>query len=74
MKPSFTNILYNLIHEHGLTIDRFNEEIGLGHNTIRAWTVKDNLPSSYLLLRIADYFDVSTDYLLGRTEDRYSHK
>ena len=26
------------------------------------------------LRRIADFFDVSTDYLLGRTDDQYSHK
>ena len=25
------------------------------------------------LCRIADFFDVSTDFLLGRTEDRQSH-
>lgn len=26
------------------------------------------------LLRIADYYDVSVDWLMGRTENRYAHK
>jgi len=26
------------------------------------------------LLRIADFYDVSVDWLMGRTENRYSHK
>ena len=26
------------------------------------------------LLRIADYYDVSVDWLMGRTENRYVHK
>lgn len=26
------------------------------------------------LLRIADYYDVSVDWLMGRTENRYAHR
>jgi len=26
------------------------------------------------LLRIADFYDVSVDWLMGRTENRYAHK
>lgn len=26
------------------------------------------------LLRVADYYDVSVDWLMGRTENRYAHK
>ena len=26
-------------------------------------------PSATMLIKLADYFDVSTDYLLGRTDD-----
>ena len=26
------------------------------------------------LLRIAEYYDVSVDWLMGRTENRYAHK
>ena len=32
------------------------------------------LPRYEKLLRIADYYDVSVDWLMGRTENRYAHK
>ncbi|MCI9121242.1 MAG: helix-turn-helix transcriptional regulator [Oscillibacter sp.] len=32
------------------------------------------LPRYERLLRIADYYDVSVDWLMGRTENRESHK
>lgn len=32
------------------------------------------LPRYEKLLRIADYYDVSVDWLMGRTEDRYAHR
>ena len=32
------------------------------------------LPRYEKLLRIADYYDVSVDWLMGRTENRYAHR
>ena len=32
------------------------------------------LPRYEKLLRIADYYDVSVDWLMGRTENRFAHK
>lgn len=32
------------------------------------------LPRYEKLLRIADYYDVSVDWLMGRTEDRHAHR
>lgn len=33
-----------------------------------------SLPRYENLLRIADYYDVSVDWLMGRTENRYAHR
>ncbi|MCI9649505.1 helix-turn-helix transcriptional regulator [Oscillibacter sp.] len=33
-----------------------------------------SLPRYENLLRIAEYYDVSVDWLMGRTEDRYAHR
>ena len=33
-----------------------------------------SLPRYENLLRIADYYDASVDWLMGRTEDRYAHR
>lgn len=45
----------------------FLEKTERHYQTIEAGKV--NIPSM-MLLRLADYFGVSTDYLLGRTENR----
>lgn len=34
----------------------------------------DRFPTTEILIRIADYFNISVDYLLGRTEIRYYNK
>ena len=43
------------------------EKLGLGKNSL--YGLKRNQPSAERLQQIADYFNVSTDYLLGRTEN-----
>lgn len=41
-------------------------EIGLGRSTIQSWRNNKANASAYALKLIADYFNVSVDYLLGR--------
>lgn len=43
--------------------------LGSNRGTISAWKKNGNLPTSELLVRIADAYGVSTDYLLGRAEN-----
>lgn len=42
-------------------------ELGLGKNSITRWD--ENKPSVDRVQKVADYFGVSVDYLLGRTDD-----
>ena len=58
-----------LCSKHGLSINELEEKVGLGQNTLYSW--KKNIPSGQNLTKIADYFHVSTDYLLGRTDKKY---
>lgn len=46
---------------------------GLGINAVSEMS-KGKAMSSINLARIADYLDVSVDYLLGRTDNPNSHK
>lgn len=55
-----------LANKQGLSINDVEEKIGLGKNTLYSW--KRKVPSGTNLTKVADFFDVSTDYLLGRTE------
>ncbi len=48
--------------------------LGYGYTAIANYESGRNEPSLGDLCRIADFFDVSVDYLLGRTDDQYSHK
>ena len=43
------------------------ENVGLGINTMA--NMKASVPKADNLAKIADYLDVSVDYLLGRTDD-----
>ena len=53
---------------------RLAKVLGYGYTAIANYESGRNEPSLGDLRRIADFFDVSTDYLLGRTDDQYSHK
>ena len=44
-------------------------EKSLGYSTNYFYTLKTKTPNSDRLQEIADYFHVSTDYLLGRTDN-----
>ena len=44
------------------------EGLGVSRQTFNNWINGQNQPDYASLVRIADYFRVSTDYLLGRTE------
>lgn len=57
-----------LCDERKVTFAEVEREIGISNGQIRRW---DNVsPKSETLQKVADYFDVSTDYLLGRTDKR----
>lgn len=56
-----------LSQKRGISLSKLEEALGLGKNSIYA--LKRNQPSAERLQEIADYFNVSTDYLLGRTDN-----
>ncbi len=62
------DILKKLCDEQGISVNTLEEKIGLGKNTLYSW--KKNTPKGSNLIRVADYFEVSTDYLLGRTNEK----
>ncbi len=56
-----------LAKSRGITLGSLEEKLGLSRNSI--YTIKNKKPSAERLQLIADYFNVSTDYLLGRTNN-----
>lgn len=64
------NLLENvqrLCKERNMSIAALERECGLGNATIKKWST--SVPSGDRLIRVADYFNVSVDYLLGREEE-----
>lgn len=50
-----------------ISIVELEEKVGFSKNSMYSW--KKNKPSAEKLEAVADYFNVSTDYLLGRTDN-----
>jgi phage transcriptional regulator len=68
MDVTITRIV-QLIKKANLPEAAFGEALGMGKNTVNNW--KAGRSKTYLkkIDSIADYFGVSVDYLLGRTDD-----
>jgi len=60
-------IVKDLCEKQGISLNTLEEKLELGKNSL--YGLKRNQPSAERLQQIADYFRVSTDYLLGRTDN-----
>ena len=60
-------IVKDLCEKQGISLNTLEEKLELGENSL--YGLKRNQPSAERLQQIADYFHVSTDYLLGRTDN-----
>ena len=65
----FAERLRELMKEQGLNQVKLAERVGVKQNTVSAWLLKKKEPSLTSLWLVADYFDVETDYLIGRKGD-----
>ena len=65
----FTERIDGLLQEKNITKTKFLSDLGYSKNAYNEW--KKGITQSYMnkIDKIADYFNVSTDYLLGRTDD-----
>ncbi|HEM2744624.1 TPA: helix-turn-helix transcriptional regulator [Streptococcus suis] len=56
-----------LAENQGISLNKLEEKLGYSRNTI--YNMRKSTPNSERIAEIADYFNVSTDYLLGRTDN-----
>ena len=56
-----------LADKQGISLNKLEEKLGFSRNTI--YNMKKSTPNVERVSKIADFFNVSTDYLLGRTEN-----
>ena len=62
------NILKQLRTDKGLTIAKAAEIFDVASRTYSSYELEEREPNLSLLQKFADYYNVSTDYLLGRTD------
>lgn len=68
---TFWEIFYNLCIQNGTKPNPVAKEIGLSSATCTQWK-KGAVPSSSSVAKIAEYFGVSVNYLLGNSENTLS--
>ena len=61
--------LKQLRRQHGISQLKLAMDLGLNQNSISRYESGEREPGIVELIRIADYFHVSIDYLVGRTDD-----
>jgi len=66
---TFQQRLRELRKTRNLTQARLAQEIGVSQRVISDFENGTGLPSFHVLIRLADFFDVSLDYLVGRSDD-----
>ena len=74
VKSDFKTRFDFLCKENNITFYKVSKDLHFDQSYITRWFNKNYLPSLELLDLISDYFEVSVDYLLGRTDDETPYK
>lgn len=68
MKTTTGEIIANLRNKRGISQLALAESLHIGQSTLAMYEKGKRSPNLEMITKIADYFNVSTDYLLGRPE------
>lgn len=69
-KELFKGRLRTLRKEKGETQAQVGAALGIGERHYQKFEAGDNFPNVENLCALADHFQVSLDYLMGRTDER----
>lgn len=61
-------VFEQLLQSYGISAYKFCKETGISQSTISTWKSKKNMISGELAKKIADYFQISVDYLMTGKE------
>ncbi len=70
----FAERLSWLMYDNKLSSVELTSILNCGHTTINRYLKGNRMPKTELVIRLADYFKCSTDYLLGLEDESYSNK
>lgn len=66
---NINNTLVALMQEKCIKWKELSEILKIGKNQFRYWEEKDTLPDGKTLIKLSQFFGVSTDYLLGLSDN-----
>ena len=66
---TFAERLKYLRNEKELSQRQLSKQLGLGHSAVTQWENETNTPNAEAIVMLAKFFNVSSDYLLGLTDD-----
>lgn len=66
---TFSERLTILMKDRKVTAKELSEKLEIGKNQFKYWADKGNTPSGETVSKLADYFEVPVDYLIGKTDD-----
>ncbi len=64
----FAQRLLELRHEKGISQAQLAKDLNLSYAIICFWENDKSEPTAPNIVKLADYFNVSTDYLLGKKD------
>lgn len=70
---TFSNRLENLLEENNLSQKQLSTELHIAPSTLNGYLRRNREPGFATLIKLANFFNVSTDYLLGVTNIRYPY-
>lgn len=65
----YSKIIKELVETSGKSKTQISKELGLGRNQIYYWIIGRNEPSITDMIKLAKYFEVSIDYLVGYNQE-----
>lgn len=68
---NFVDRVLELINEKRISKNKLLTDLNLSKNSFVNWIERGTIPGGDVLAKIAEYFDVSVDYLLGLSETRH---
>lgn len=70
---TFSDRLKELRKNKGLSQKALAESVGMSDTGIQNYELETRKPNSDVVIKLADFFEVSADYLLGRSENPEKH-
>lgn len=67
-RKNFSECLSSLRKQSGMSLVALGEALGVSDEAVRLMEKGRRSPSFEILIALADYFDISLDYLVGRSD------